>query len=81
MNVTISIPQMDQLNNIKAGLESVVWMCYLAFYESDESDNATKTASSIYLLLEPWYSRLGDVLEELEEARRECKEREGRKKE
>ncbi len=85
MNVPISIPQIDKLDSIKAGLESVVWMCYLAFYESDDSDDATKTAGSIHTLLTPWQSRLRDVLEELEEKlaeqRRELRERKAKQPE
>ena len=78
--VPISISQMDELDNIKSGLESVVWMCYQAIKSTPDSDadDATKTANSIHSLLEPWQERLGDVLKELEEARRECKEKEGR---
>ena len=74
--VPISIAQIDELHNIQAGLESVVWMCYLALCGPDSVDG-TKTARSVHSMLEPWHKRLGDVLEEFEagcaELRRERK--------
>ena len=89
MNASISIPQMDELNNIRHGVEAVVWLCYLAIQDGDNADAGNKTARCVYGMLEPWHSRLGDVLEELEgelaELRREKRERkeqgEGRKTE
>ncbi len=79
ITVPISIPQLDELNNIHAGLESVVWMCYLALCGGGpDSGDATKTARSVHSQLEPWHERLGDVLEEfaagLAERRRERQE-------
>ena len=81
MNIPISISQMDQLNNVKEGLDSVQWLCYLAVCAEADSDEGAKTAKAVYSMLEPWASRLDDVLEELELARRECKERKAAEKE
>ena len=85
--VPISIPQVDELHNIHAGLESVVWLCYQAIKSTPDSDadDATKTAGSIHSLLSPWQSRLRDVLDELEEKlaeqRRELRERKAKQPE
>ncbi len=79
MNVTISIDQIDKLDNVKAGLESVQWLCYLALCGGDDSEDGVKTAKSVHNLIEPWQSSLDDVLEELAgqlaEIRRERQER------
>ena len=65
--VPISIPQIDELENISQGLASVLWMCYLAISDCPEPDDTKKTADSVHTLLTPWQSRLRDVLEDLEE--------------
>ena len=71
--------ELDKLDNIKAGLESVQWLCYLALCGGPDSEDGVKTAKSVHNLLEPWQSRLDDVLEELggqlAEIRRERQER------
>ena len=78
MNVTISIAQIDKLDNIKAALDSVQWLCYLALCGGPDSDDGTKTARSVHNLLEPWQECLDDVLEELAgQMRQERKERAG----
>ena len=77
VTVPISIPQIDELHNIHGGLESVLWMCYLAI--GGDTDDANKTARSVHSMLEPWHERLSDFLEEFEadfaELRREMRER------
>lgn len=52
--IEVSIDQMDELNNINAGLESVQWLCYLALCGGDDSEDGVKTARSVHNLLEPW---------------------------
>ena len=80
VTVPISIPQIDELHNIQAGLESVVWMCYQAIKSTpdSEADDATKTARAVYSMLDPGHERLGDFLDEFEaraaELRRERQE-------
>ena len=77
--IQISIAQIDKLNNVRAGLESVQWLCYLALCGGTDSEDGVKTAKSVHNLLEPWQEGLDDVLEELAgqlaEIRRERQER------
>ena len=79
-SVPISIPQIDELENVNHGVGAVVWMLYLAIQDGEDADAGGKTARCVYELLEPWHERLGELCGEFEaalaERRQECKAKE-----
>ena len=69
--ISVSIDQLDELDNVKHGVGAVVWMLYLALRDGDDADPGNKTARCVYELLEPWDERLGDLCGEFEANRAE----------
>ena len=59
--ISVSISQMDELDNVKHGVGAIVWMLYLALRDGDDAEPGNKTARCVYELLEPWHERLGDL--------------------